>query len=113
MFKSITFKRYDSKTGQYFYDLEDTEFGIVEVYAEPDDFFGIKCELAIVNEYAKRNLDVSKNIAIYTIWLYENEHIKIDNLVKLQDEKCAGHIPNWKEYAQSRDEYLAKFLLIG
>lgn len=119
MFKSITFNSYDSK--QYFYKLEDSEFGVVRVKVAHNEN-GISAigeqALVIAREYSKRGLNVSKNLAIVAMWyceIYRYNMVyksKIETICNYQDEYCPKHFPNWKEYATSRDTYIAKMLLL-
>lgn len=115
MFKSIGHGRFDYKTERYVYDLEDSEFGKIEIVA--DDLIAgksVESEIAIIiaKEYSKRNLNVAKNIALYILSVANRYGCAAKQVCEWQDAFCSQYFPNWKDVSKSRDEWLQKLLLI-
>lgn len=113
MFKSIRYKDYHNLTSEHSYELEDSEFGTVSVRVSTSFRTLEAMIVSIVKEYSSRNLNVAKNLAIFTIWFSENLSQKVETICEYQDKRLHAFLPNWKEYAIARDEYIKHILLLG
>lgn len=107
MFRSY---RYLGWNGCWTYEITDSDFGtVIVVLNEPEITVGI------VEEYASRNLNVGKNVAL--LYMYQAE-IEIgpgppianllEEIIEYQDHCCPKFINNWAEIAVERDQYLDK-----
>lgn len=85
----------------YEFKIIDSDFTVV---VRGDDSI---VALALVKEYARRNLPVGKNLALLCLY-FESLRRDIENILYWQDLYCSGKVENWAEIAAERNHYLDK-----
>jgi hypothetical protein len=76
MFQSYKYKKpMFSKDDKYCweYELTDSEFGTVLGVGFLEVFFDDMFEIAVIQEYSKRNLNVAANLALAFVW-WQKQH---------------------------------------
>lgn len=103
----------------YQYSLIDTNFTIISTISktasmELPTLFIAAMGYVVWNEYSTRNLDVARDLVRSFLYFekqyYTNKYSKsnLDN----QDKYCSKYIPNWKIYADKRNELYRSMMLI-
>lgn len=114
MFKKLVYIDYFNAIERHKYELEDTEFGRIDVWDETlfECHRMVFAGVVIVKEYSKRNLDVGKNLALSILASYAIPKSDIDRYCKMQDTDCPQYISNWSDYIPGRNEWLGKLMLL-
>jgi hypothetical protein len=105
MFISCEYKNYlGEKNGMdiWEYELTDSEFGtVLGIFS--DDFSYNMFEMAIIQEYSERNLNVAANLAIAFVWYNKlNPDLSIQHLIDENKE----YNPFFKQYEEDIQKYL-------
>ncbi len=103
MFLSFQFINY--KKENFNFKLIDSSFE-TNVVVE----FGayILFAIGVIKEYRKRNLDVTKNLVLFNLYLEKEHGIAMINITYYQDIYCPKYFSDWVSIANRRDQLINK-----
>lgn len=104
MFRSYEYLGYSCKTNEFEFKITDSDFVVV---ASTFPGSSVNVNMVVAKEYARRNLQVGKNIALLCLYLRERV-MEMKDITYWQDKYCPEYIDNWTEIAAERDQLLDK-----
>jgi hypothetical protein len=104
MFISYKYKRSMTKDGKYCweYELTDSEFGTVLGAMELSKNSSLP-EVAVIEEYSKRNLNVAANLMRVFIWMHKEYP---DSSIQEMIDDRKKYNPRFAQYEEDLQKYL-------